>query len=100
MIHKIIENAARKIKGKDYILDKDIPTSYLIGMGLQRFSMKMRGVIASVGMKYSGKNLLCGNLSIFKTVINISFLFTQLYNKNNTKYIKRNKSFFYFYLRI
>lgn len=72
MIHKIIENAARKIKGKDYILDKDIPTSYLIGMGLQRFSMKIRGVIASVGMKYSGKNLFVGRSVTLKCKSKIS----------------------------
>lgn len=72
MIHKLFENAARKIKGKDYILDKNIPTSYLIGIGFQRLSMKMRGILASIGMKYSGKNLFVGKSVTLKCKSKIS----------------------------
>lgn len=65
MVRHVIEIIAKKIKGNDYILDDNIPITYLIVISIQRISMLYRGKFASLGMMKCGRHLFVGkNVSL------------------------------------
>ena len=61
-----IEKIAKKIKGEDYSIDKDIPITYLICVLYQRFIMLFRGCCRKIGMKNVGKNFFVGKKVVLK----------------------------------
>lgn len=59
-MRRIVEMSAKRIKGCDYSIDKDMPISYLIGVVVQRVAMVLRGWLKSMGMKRAGTALFVG----------------------------------------
>lgn len=70
-IRNVVEAAAQRFKGTDYKLDKQVPISYLVGLGTSRLVMLLRGYIKQ-GFK-SYKKVFCGKNVKLKCIRKIEF---------------------------
>lgn len=73
MMRNFVEKLAKKIKGNEYNLDKNIPLPYLIGVSFQRVLMLIRGYIRTIGMEKSGKNIFIGKKVSLKCKSKMNF---------------------------
>ena len=59
-MRKMIEKIAKKLKGKDYSLDRNIPCAYLADVAVSRILMYARGMIVKIWFGRSGKMFFVG----------------------------------------
>ena len=59
-VNNIIRKVASKIKGSDYIIDVDVPLTYLLSMCFKRSKMLIKGKIEKINFARSGKNVFIG----------------------------------------
>ena len=60
MIRKLIEKTSKKIKGNNYSIDINIPTSYLVLLVCERVIMLIRGFLIKCTFKKAGRRAFLG----------------------------------------
>lgn len=74
-MYKIVEYIVRKLKNPHFVIDREIPMGYLIGMILRNLMMGIYGIIIFRRMKLSfvhpSSKLLCKSKFVFKGTLRI-----------------------------
>lgn len=55
-----VESVAKRVKGEDYRIDKEIPLTYLLGVVIQRVVMLLRGKCRSIGIGHHRNTVFVG----------------------------------------
>ena len=60
MLRKLLNKVISKIKGEEYEIDKNIPTSYLVVLIFEKVIALWRGFWKKIRFKKSGKHIFIG----------------------------------------